>query len=684
MIASTSRVLIKVGGAQLEDRGARDALATSIAQARASGLEVVLVHGGGNQMRARSAALGLEDQYVDGQRVTDAPTAEVALMVLGGEVNRLLVESLRRAGVSAVGLTGADGGVFTAKPYRADSSGASPLGYVGEVDRVDPTVVDTLLAGGFVPVLATVAPQDATRQGPNERFYNINADTAAGGLAAGLAATAVLFLTDVEGVLDADGQRVGHIDRARFDALVADGTISGGMIPKVAAALATADTAADTEVVKIAPAAIDNAVVAALREDTGTSFGRPSVTSQSDTSVPPDSIEPHIVRTYVKAPEVFVSGRGTILRDAQGREWLDFLGGIAVSALGHAHPQLTAAIRAQAGEVLHLSNLYQHPFGEPAAEAIAELAGMRAVFFTNSGAEANEAALKLARKHQRRHRHFDRTAFVSVEGGFHGRTMGALSVTPTAKYREPFEPLIPGIHSVPRNDIEALEQTLTSVQPAALILEPIQGEGGIVPLDIDYLRAARELCTRTETVLIHDEVQCGSGRTGKFLCAQHAGVTPDVATLAKPIAAGLPMGALVCAEGYHDTLVPGDHGSTFAGGPMVCRAAMVLLTELRNGLLDAVAQKGAQLRAGLEQIAARHPGIVREVRGRGLMQALVVPGHGANLQCVAYGRGLMTNCAAGDAVRLLPPYTVLPSEIDRAVEILDQSLHDVHASATAS
>ena len=382
-------------------------------------------------------------------------------------------------------------------------------------------------------------------------------------------------------------------------------------------------------------------------------------------------MDEHVIRTYLRADEVFVEGEGCILRDASGREWLDFLGGIAVSALGHGHPRLVAELRDQAGRLLHTSNLYRHPYTERVAGLLAELSGMQAVFFTNSGAEAVECALKLARKYHESRGDGGRDGFVAVEGGFHGRTMGALSVTSGRKYREPFEPLLPGVTFVPRGDQDALRAALET-RPAALILEPIQGEGGIYEHGAAYLRAAREACDATGTLLVHDEVQCGTGRTGRFLCGDHAGVRPDVVTLAKPLAAGLPMGATLVREGLEDTLRPGDHGSTFAGGPFVTRAALVLLEELRDGLLDAVATRGAQLREGLLRLEATHP-VIQEVRGIGLIQGLRLE-RAKELQQLCYDNGLIVNCTAGDVVRFLPPYVVSAAEVDRALDIVGHAL----------
>jgi len=388
-------------------------------------------------------------------------------------------------------------------------------------------------------------------------------------------------------------------------------------------------------------------------------------------------MDEHLLHTYARAEEVFVSGHGAEIVDASGKKYLDFLGGIAVSALGHAHPKLTEALRDQAGKILHVSNLYRHPYTEDVATRIAKLTGLEAVFFANSGAEANECALKLSRKFQLQAGRTDRTSFVAVEGGFHGRTMGALSITHNAKYRAAFEPLIPGCSWVPANDVAALEAKLRSEKPAALVLEPIQGEAGVRELDVEFLRAARRLCDETETVLVHDEVQAGCGRTGTFLAGDHAGIKPDIATLAKPIAAGLPMGACVVSKTLANTFQPGDHGSTFAGGPLVCRAALVFLTELEEGrLMEKVRERGTQLRAGLEGLQREIPLIV-ELRGRGLIQGLRLAREAEAVQKELYRAGLITNRTGGDVIRLLPAYVITPAQIARGLDILREVLRSV-------
>ena len=388
-----------------------------------------------------------------------------------------------------------------------------------------------------------------------------------------------------------------------------------------------------------------------------------------------------VMKTYGRADEVFVGGHGAVLQDSTGREFLDFLAGIATSALGHGYPELAAALRDQVGKVVHLSNLFRHPYTEQVATRLCALTDMSAAFFTNSGTEAMECALKLARKAMHVRGTPERTSFVALEAGFHGRSLGALSLTWNEKYRKPFQPL-QKVTWVAPEDTTTLAAVLRSEQPAALVLEPIQGEGGIRTLSDGFLRSARALCTETGTLLVHDEIQSGCGRTGRFLAAQHAGVIPDVVTLAKPIAAGLPMGACLVTAALADTFQKGEHGSTFAGGPLVCRAALVFLDEIERGLLGCVQDRGHQLHEGLLALQREFP-IVREVRGRGLMLGLRLHHAAEAVQKALYQHGLIVNCTAGDVLRIVPPYIVTGDQIEQALQILRATLATFPAAAPA-
>lgn len=385
-----------------------------------------------------------------------------------------------------------------------------------------------------------------------------------------------------------------------------------------------------------------------------------------------DTIEPGVMPTYARADETFVDGAGAIVRTADGREFLDFLAGIAVSALGHNHPRLTAALHDQIDKVVHLSNLFRHPHTETVATRLCAQTGMAAAFFTNSGAESVECAMKIARKAMHGRGDDNRTSFVALEGAFHGRTMGALSLTHNEAYRAPFAPL-QDVHWVAPDDIDALSTTIRQRQPAALFVEPIQGEGGVRELSRKFLQAARAICTETGTLLVHDEIQSGCGRTGTFLAAQHHDVVPDLVTLAKPIGAGLPMGVCLASEAFRDTLQKGDHGTTFGGGPLVCRAASVFLDEIDDGLLKQVAARGAQLHAGLTELKDEL-GIVKEVRGRGLMLGLRLDRAALEVQQALHQKGLLINCTKGDVLRIVPPFVITEEQVADGLSRLRETL----------
>ena len=381
----------------------------------------------------------------------------------------------------------------------------------------------------------------------------------------------------------------------------------------------------------------------------------------------------HLVPTYSRGPVQFVRGQGARLYAQDGKEYLDFLAGIAVNALGHAHARLTRELQEQLATQVHVSNLWATPLQLEVAGLLAKATGLPRVFFTNSGAEAVEACLKFARRWQKSQGHPERFGFVALEGAFHGRTFGALSLTWSKKYREPFEPLLPGACHVPPEDLGALRQALLQ-KPAAVVLEPIQGEGGIRELSGSYLQEVRRLCTETGTLLIHDEVQSGCGRTGRFLAADHHGVKPDLIALAKPIAGGLPMGAAIASEAVAQSIHAGEHGSTFAGGPLVCRAARVFLSELfDHGLLQRAATLGQRMKDGLLALQ-REFRCIAEVRGRGLLLGLKLDRPGKDIAQALFDRGLIVNCTAETVLRIAPPLVVSEADIDQALTLLRQNL----------
>ncbi len=380
----------------------------------------------------------------------------------------------------------------------------------------------------------------------------------------------------------------------------------------------------------------------------------------------------YVAQTYMRPDLVLVRGEGVYLYDSEGFRYLDLMGGIAVTALGHSDPQWAEAVSDQASLLTHVSNLF---YTEPQirlARQLVENSFADRVFYCNSGSEANETALKFARKYAREHSPDRvRTKIVAFTGSFHGRTMGALSATARSKYRQPFEPLVPDVYFAAFNDQESAT-ALIDDETCAVIVEPLQGEGGVNPATQEFLGLLRSLCDRYNALLIFDEVQCGLGRTGTLWAYEGYGVRPDIMTLAKPLAGGLPIGAALMRESVSQVMDPGDHGSTFAGGPLVCRAAEVVFERInRPEMLTAVGQKGEYLRMAIRQINSP---LVREVRGRGLLIGVELACEARPLLKAARDRGLLVISAGDNVVRLCPPLIISYDQIDEAVSVLEESM----------
>lgn len=380
-----------------------------------------------------------------------------------------------------------------------------------------------------------------------------------------------------------------------------------------------------------------------------------------------------LVPTYDRFPFAVAGGKGCRLWDASGREVIDFLGGIAVNALGVAHPRLAAALRDSASLPWHTSNLLYHPYQGRLAERLCRLSGLSRAFFTNSGTEAVEAALKVARARGTR---LDarKIEIVAANGSFHGRTFGALSVTSKESYRAPFGPGIPGVRFVELNDARALE---AAVGPAtcAVILEPVQGESGVREASAEFLAAARAACDRHDALLVLDEIQCGLGRTGALFAFTESGVEPDLVTLAKPLAGGLPLGALLAGARAHGALGPGSHGTTFGGGPLACRLALAFLDVLEEeGICGRVRRVGAHLRERLDALRAAHPDAVLDVRGRGLMIGIDTPHESRAVVEALLEKGVLIGSAGPKTLRLLPPLVIGEDEVNLFCDALEEVL----------
>jgi acetylornithine/N-succinyldiaminopimelate aminotransferase len=374
-----------------------------------------------------------------------------------------------------------------------------------------------------------------------------------------------------------------------------------------------------------------------------------------------------LLPTYKRPPIVMTHGRGAYVFDSTGKKYLDFLGGIAVNALGHAHPRIVKVIRREAARAIHLSNLYHNAFQGPLARKLATWSGLDRVFFSNSGTEAIDGALKLARLYAREPEEAPGTAakkhrFLALDNSFHGRTFGAISVTSTEKYRLPFAPVVPGVEFVRFNDVADLESKFDDTV-CAILLEAVQGEGGIHPVSETFWNRARQLATQRGALLIADEIQCGLGRTGRYFAYQKFSSKPDIVLIAKPLAAGLPLGAILTTAAVAARVSPGMHGTTFGGGPLACATALEFLGIFEDQkLLENIRERGAELRHGLAKLAAKFD-FIREIRGEGLMIGIELATDGTPFVTEAMQRGLLINCTHDFTLRLLPPFIITRAQV---------------------
>jgi acetylornithine/N-succinyldiaminopimelate aminotransferase len=380
----------------------------------------------------------------------------------------------------------------------------------------------------------------------------------------------------------------------------------------------------------------------------------------------------HLLQNYARYPLVLERGKGCYAFDTAGRRYLDFITGIGVNALGYAHPRIMKTIREQAARLIHCSNLYYHPYQGQLAQRLARMSGLDRAFFANTGTEAVEGALKIARAHGHATGP-EKFEIVSLDNSFHGRTLGALSITGQPKYRTDFEPLLPGVKFVPINDIGALEAAVDD-RTAGIFLELIQGEGGIYPLTHEYALRARELADRYNALLVADETQCGVGRPGAYFAYQRSTpvILPDVICAAKPVACGIPLGFVMASEKAAAAIKPGMHGSTFGGGALACRVALEFL-DILDELLPSIRRVGDYFKASLQRLAAKHA-CIKEVRGFGLMLGMELAFSGKQIVLDAIGQRLLINCTHETILRFLPPYIITEAEVDRAVKILDKLL----------
>ncbi|HTF69434.1 MAG TPA: aspartate aminotransferase family protein [Edaphobacter sp.] len=392
-----------------------------------------------------------------------------------------------------------------------------------------------------------------------------------------------------------------------------------------------------------------------------------------------------LLQTYERNPYLFVSGQGVYLRDENGQDYLDLLSGIGVSALGYGHPAIEEAINRQSKRLLHTSNLFFHEHTAELALRLTEISGLDRVFLCNSGTEAWEAALKLSRANARRLRAAGRnigTKFLALEHSFHGRTIGAVATTHKLKYREPFAPVMPGVEFVGFNNLDDLRAKFSD-DICAICIEPVQGEGGIHPISREFFATARELCDSTGALLLADEIQSGLGRTGKWFAYQHYGILPDVTTIAKPIANGIPMGAMLCTNAAAEAITPGLHGTTFGGGPLACAVAIAVIDTIkRDNLLEHIREVGELFHEELSKLAARHDCIV-DVRGIGLMLGLELNSADLAKRIAAQlmERYIIVNRTSETVLRFLPPFILERKHVETVIKALDEIVSATYAGA---
>ena len=647
--------ILKIGGSQVDDSTFLKLLASAIVN---NDTPTAIVHGGGNDIADLQHRLGIETEHVEGLRVTDPASLEVAEMILSGIINKKLVSGLIAAGVDALGISGIDRGLFRCIKKAHPSV---DLGLVGEIKDVRSEVVHDLAQNNITPVISPIS------LGIDGKHYNVNADEAAAALAVAVKAEKLFFVSNVPGIIQ-DKSVITTINSAEAIELIDKKVIKSGMVPKILSAI-QAVTNGVQQVRIVDPNG--------LSKDSGTTIisnGSPNEISNA-LKEPSDVVAAEakfVVSTYARPLPVFTHGKGAYLFDAEGRRYLDFTAGIAVTALGHSDKEWVEAVSKQAGKLTHVSNLYHTVPHVELAQKLIENSFADRVYFCNSGTEANEAAFKFARKWARaKHDPHEKTGIVAFEGSFHGRTTGSLAATSKSKYRSPFEPLMPGINFATLNDIASAKKAITN-ETCAVIVEPIQGEGGVHPASKVFLSELRGLCDQHQALLIFDEVQCGLARTGNLWAYQNSGVQPDIMTLAKPLAGGLPIGATLVTEDVAQTIQPGDHGSTFAAGPLVCKAAQVVFDRVSQpDFISNVSKTGKYLKQRLMEL---EPQQLVEIRGSGLLI-------GAQFACAidpliqaAAERGLLLISAGENILRLCPPLIITMEQVDEAIAIIDESI----------
>ncbi len=645
-------VVVKYGGNAMIDETLKQQVMEDIVLLWLIGVKVVLVHGGGPEITDLMQRLGKKSEFVDGLRVTDKETVDIVQMVLAGKVNKSLVNLLEVKGGKAIGLSGMDGRLIEATIKN------EKLGYVGEITKIHQEPITDILEKGYIPVISTVGVDT------EGNTYNINGDTAAAFIAGALKAERLILMTDIAGVLrdkNDPSSLIPEISISEAERLHRDGIISDGMIPKVNCCLEALKRGVGNVVVM--DGRVPHSILMELltNEGAGTMF-----TDKRDLTIK-EKDAAYIAGTYNRFPVVLSHGKGSLVYDENGKEYIDMGSGIGVTSFGIADDIWQAAVSQQAGKLQHMSNLY---YTEPCAvlaEKLCEKTGMSKVFFSNSGAEANECAIKAARKYAAEKKGPEYNTIVTLKNSFHGRTLTTLAATGQDHYHELYQPLTPGFVSVDAYNIFEFEAIGASHKIAAIMIECIQGEGGVIDLKKSFVNEVIEYAQAHDILVICDEVQTGNGRTGKLYSYMNYGIKPDIVTTAKGLAGGLPLGATLLGEKVKDVFGYGDHGSTFGGNPVCCSAAISILDRIDDTLLQEVEAKGQYLKDALQHT----PGI-EDVTGMGLMIGFKAKKPAADIVKACIEKGVLC-LTAKEKVRLLPalniPYDVLKKAVDIIREV---------------
>src|SRR5665648_172695 len=663
-------IVIKYGGNAMVDEHLKKAVMRDLVLLNIVGIKVVLVHGGGPEIDQMLNRLSIEARFINGLRYTDEDTSDIVQMVLAGKVNKQLVSLIHQNGGKGIGMCGSDGNMLTVEKLVSNDD----LGFVGDIKSVNISPIMMALDNGYIPIIATVGTDE------NGQVYNINADTAAAAIAGALKAKKLITMTDVIGLLkekDNEESLISSVNISEIPELIEKQIIVGGMVPKVESCVEAIKQG--VKEATIIDGRIEHSILIELfsNEGIGTLFHKNwkgirirkvYKMEKTKADILKKQDEKYIGGTYKRSDLCLAEGSKASVKDLEGKEYIDFSSGIGVNSFGFSDEGWVRAITGQACKLQHTSNLY---YTEPAvkvARLLVEKSKMSKVFFANSGAEANECAIKTVRKYGNEKYGQHRNEIITLKNSFHGRTMATITATGQEEYHHFFHPFSEGFLYVEPNQIEELEQTV-SENTCAIMIELIQGEGGVNTLDREYVDNISRICIEKDILLIVDEVQTGVGRTGTTFAFEQFNIQPDLVTVAKGLGGGLPIGAVIFNKKTENILTFGDHGTTFGGNLIVCAGAAYILESLDKKMLAEINKKSEYIRKELLEMDG-----VEIVSGLGLMIGIKHKTKTAKEvaeACLQEGLIVLT---AKEKVRLLPPLNISWEQLEKGLDILKKVL----------